>query len=107
MIVRILEDGIYLGEISSSKEYLDDIANFFNQDGNLYCKFDYKTLVIEDSMCNPILNLVIRSNTLYILPSIEDNFFSCFVKIISYVSTPKRKKKNVKKEIDEKEFEWI
>ena len=107
MLMRILEDGVYLGEISSSEEYLEDIADFFNQDENLFCKFDYKTLVIEDSMCIPIVNLTIRNHTLYILPSVEDNFFSCFVKIISYVSQPKKKNTNAKKQIDENEFEWI
>jgi len=107
MIMRILDDGIYLGQISSSSEYLEDIADFFNQDPNLFCKFDYKTLIVEDAMCMPVLNLMIRNNTLYILPAAQDNFFTCFMKLVSYISQPKKKKKNAKKEIDENEFEWI
>ena len=67
---------------SSSSEYLEDIADFFNQDPNLFCKFDYKTLIVEDAMCMPVLNLMIRNNTLYILPAAQDNFFTCFMKFL-------------------------
>ena len=66
MLIKILEDGIYLGEIPSSKEYLENVSDYFNQDANLFCRFDYKTLVVEDAMCNPILTLSVRNNTLYI-----------------------------------------
>ena len=109
MIRRILDDGIYLGEIGSSKEYLEGIANYFNQSESILCKFDYKTLIIEDSMCDPILNLVVRNNTLYILPSVENNFFSCFIKILGYVSDQHKieKRESKEKKVDENEFKWI
>ena len=107
MIKRILEDGIYLGNIKSSEEYLDNMVNTFNRDYDLFCRFDHKAVTIEDSMCNPIVNLMIRNNTLYVIPSVEDNFFSCFMKIIEHVSKEHQRKKDEKKEIDENAFEWI
>ena len=107
MIIRVLEDGIYLGEISSSEEYLNGIVEMFNSHSDVFCRYEHKMIIIEDPMCNPIMSLAIRNNTLYLIPAGEDNFFSCFVKIIEHVSNVHKRKKEKKKQIDENAFEWI
>jgi len=53
------------------------------------------------------MSLSIRNNTLYIIPAGEDNFFSCFVKIIEHISDVHKRKKEEKKKIDENAFDWI
>ena len=107
MIVRVMEHGIYLGEISSSEEYLDSIVGMFNSRSDVFCRYENKNLIIEDSMCNPILSLAISRDTLYVIPAGEDNFFSCFVKIIEHVSNVHKRKKEQKKKIADDAFDWI
>jgi len=102
-----MENGIYLGDIDSPEKYMSDIVDMFNSESEVFCRYEHKTVIIEDSMCNPIMNLAINANTLYIIPAGEDNFFSCFTKVIKYVSTIHKKKKTKKIEIDENAFEWI
>ena len=102
-----MENGIYLGEIESSDKYMDEIVATFANEIDLYCKYEHKTVLIEDSMCNPIMNLAISKDTLFIVPAGEDNFFSCFMKVIKHVSSVHKRNKNKKKKIEENNFEWI
>ncbi len=108
MIIRAVEHGIYLGEIDSPEKYMDDLVNSFVNESTLFCKYDNNIVIIEDSMCNPILNLAINKSTLFIVPAGEDNFFSCFMKVIRHVSDVHKKNKKAKNEkINEESFEWI
>ena len=107
MIIRAMDHGIYLGNVDSSEDYLNDIVEMFAKETDLFCRYESKTVVIEDSMCNPIMNLAISKDTLFIVPAGEDNFFSCFMKVIKHVSNVHKEKKNKKKEVDESDFEWI
>ena len=102
-----MENGIYLGEISSSEEYLNDVVEVFGSRSDVFCRFEHKTVIVEDSMCNPIMSLAISNNTLYIIPAGEDNFFSCFVKVIEHVSNVHKRKKEQKKKIDDDAFDWV
>jgi len=107
MIIRVMENGIYLGSIDSPEEYLEGIVDMFNEETQIFCRHEYKTIIVEDSACNPIMNLAISNDTLYVIPAGEDNFFSCFMKVIKHVSDAHKKKKAKKKEIDENAFEWV
>ena len=108
MIIRIFNHGIYLGELESPEEYMEDLINIFANDTELFCRIENKTVVIEDSMCIPIMNLAINNNTLFVVPAGEDNFFSCFMKVIRHVSNVHKKKKETKNEkINEESFEWV
>ena len=109
MIKRILEDGIYLGEIESSEKYLLDVCAFFNLRNDLFAHFDHKALLIDDAAGGRVMTLSVRNNTLYITPAMEDTFFFCFKNLLEFAcakANPK-KKKEVKKTIDDSEFEWI
>ena len=107
MIIRLLEHGIYLGELESPDQYLQDIVDTFAKETSLFCKYENNIVIIEDSMCNPIMNLAMNKDTLFVVPASEDNFFSCFMKVIKHVSDVHRKNKNKKKEVDENAFEWV
>ena len=97
MIVRVMEHGIYLGEISSSEEYLDSIVGMFNSRSDVFCRYENKNLIIEDSMCNPILSLAISRDTLYVIPAGEDNFFLALLKSSSMYQMYTKEKKEQKK----------
>lgn len=107
MIIRVMENGIYLGKIDSPEDYMSDIIDMFNSETQVFCRYEHKTVIVEDSMCNPIMNLAISNDTLYVIPAGEDNFFSCFTKVIKYVSDTHKKNKTKKVEVDENEFEWV
>ncbi len=107
MIIRIFDNGIYLGELESPEEYMEGLIDIFANEKDLYCRIEHKTVVIEDSMCVPIMNLAISNNTLFVVPAGEDNFFSCFMKVIRHVSKVHRQNKTKKKNIEENSFEWI
>ena len=107
MIIRVMENGIYLGEVKSPEEYLNNIVDMLCEDSNLFCRFEHKTVTVEDSMCNPIMNLAINRDTLFVVPAGEVNFFSCFMKVIKHVSEFHKREKTKKVEIDDKAFEWI
>ena len=93
-----MDHGIYLGEISSPEEYLSNIVDIFSSRSDVFCRYENKVAIIEDSVCIPIMSLSIRNNTLYIIPAGEDNFFSCFVKIIEHISDVHKRKKEEKKQ---------
>ena len=102
-----MENGIYLGDIEDTEKYLQDLVDTFTPESHLFCRYENQVVIIEDSMCNPIMNLAVNKDTLFVVPAGEDNFFSCFLKVIRYVSNVHRKNKNKKKEINEETFEWI
>tara|TARA_B100000989_G_C19518836_1_gene463071 strand:- start:216 stop:566 length:351 start_codon:yes stop_codon:yes gene_type:complete len=107
MLARVVEHGIHLGDIDDTEKYLENLVDTFATETHLFCRYENKVVIVEDSMCNPIMNLAVNKDTLFVVPAGEDNFFSCFLKVIKYVSDVHRKKKNKKKEIDEETFEWI
>ena len=107
MITRVMEHGIYLGDIKDTEKYLEDLVDTFATEKDLFCRIEHKTVIIEDSMCIPIMNLAINNNTLFVVPAGEDNFFSCFMKVIRHVSKVHRQNKTKKKNIEENSFEWI
>lgn len=106
MIIRIVENGIHLEDVKDSDKYLKDLVDSFAHESYLFCRYENKTVIIEDSMCNPIMNLAINKDTLFVVPAGEDNFFSCFMKVIKHVSNVHKKKKAEAK-IEEQSFEWI
>ena len=107
MIMRVMEHGIYLGDIENTEKYLADLVDTFAKETHLFCRYENKVVIIEDSTCNPIMNLAVNKDTLFVVPAGEDNFFSCFLKVIRYVSDVHRKNKNKKKKIIEETFEWV
>ena len=113
MIKGIFEDGIYLGPTGSSKEYLSGICNYFNSKNETFAHFDHKMLQIEDSLCNPIVSLMVRNDTLYILPAKEVNFFICFKDILEYICKINEKEKipsdnsDNSDESDNSDFDWV
>ena len=107
MIARVIEHGIYLGDIPDTEKYLEDLVDTFANDTRLFCRYENKIVIIEDSTCNPIMNLAVNKDTLFVVPAGEDNFFSCFLKVIRYVSDVHRKNKKKNKKIEENNFEWI
>ena len=102
-----MNHGIFLGDIEDPEKYLKDLVDIFAHDTHLFCRYDNEIVIVEDSMCNPIMNLAINKDTLFVVPAGEDNFFSCFMKVIKHVSDVHRKNKKKKKKIDEETFEWI
>ena len=46
MIIRVMENGIYLGEISSSEEYLNDVVEMFSSRSDVFCRFEHKCCLL-------------------------------------------------------------
>ena len=86
-VKKILKNGIFLGALTRPDEYLNDLAEYFNESGFCSAVFDGDELVIEGRDWVPILSLRIEQNTLIIVPLEEPRFFQSFMDIICLLYT--------------------
>jgi len=106
MIKTSIDNGIHLGyKIKNKEQYLLNLCNFFNLKKYVRAYYEGNVIVIEDELFRPIVSIKVSDDTLYLLPLGEDNFFSCYLDVLKFVSSPRPQK--VEQKIDENEFEWI
>lgn len=106
MIKKSIDNGIRLNnKIECKDQYLLSLCNFFNLKKFVRAYYEGNVIVIEDELFRPIVSIKVSDDTLYLLPLGEDNFFSCYVDILKFVSAPRPQK--VEKKIDDNEFEWV